>query len=129
MWELPRVHQQSVDVYAASWNSAIDALDPTDYPYLHALRSDLITAAFTTSSNMGSVSSWSRCAHRPGEATPAPCDKHTSPADVVQRVQPLVQLHHPSSRLRVGPEVVRLSRSQDPGPTRMRPQMPHPGAA
>ena len=45
MWELPRVHQQSVDAYQASWNGAIDALDSRDYPHLHALRPDLITAA------------------------------------------------------------------------------------
>jgi hypothetical protein len=45
MKALPRVHQQSPDAYAASWNSAIDALDPREYPYLHALRPDLISAA------------------------------------------------------------------------------------
>lgn len=45
MWELPRVLQQSVDAYVASWNSAIDALSPGDYPYLHALRADLVSAA------------------------------------------------------------------------------------
>jgi AcrR family transcriptional regulator len=45
MWELPRVHQQPADAYAASWNSAIDALDPGDYPHLHALRPNLISAA------------------------------------------------------------------------------------
>jgi hypothetical protein len=45
MWELPRVHQQPADAYASSWNSAIDALNPSEYPHLHALRSDLISAA------------------------------------------------------------------------------------
>jgi TetR/AcrR family tetracycline transcriptional repressor len=45
MWELPRVHQQPADAYVSSWNSAIDALDPRDYPYLHALRRDLTSAA------------------------------------------------------------------------------------
>jgi TetR/AcrR family transcriptional regulator, tetracycline repressor protein len=45
MWELPRVHQQPADAYAASWNSAIDALNPGDYPHLHALRPNLISAA------------------------------------------------------------------------------------
>jgi TetR/AcrR family tetracycline transcriptional repressor len=45
MWELPRVHQQPADAYASSWNSAIDALDPSEYPHLHALRSDLTSAA------------------------------------------------------------------------------------
>lgn len=45
LWELPRVHQQPAAAYAAAWNSALDALDPNDYPQLNALRSDLITAA------------------------------------------------------------------------------------
>ena len=45
MWELPRVHQQSADAYVSSWNSAIDALDPRDYPHLHALRADLTSVA------------------------------------------------------------------------------------
>ena len=45
MWELPRVHQQPADAYASSWNSAIDALNPSEYPHLHALRSNLISAA------------------------------------------------------------------------------------
>lgn len=45
MWELPRVHQQPADAYVSSWNSAIDALNSSDYPHLHALRSDLISAA------------------------------------------------------------------------------------
>jgi TetR/AcrR family tetracycline transcriptional repressor len=45
MWELPRVHQQPAAAYAASWSHAIDALSPGDYPYLHALRADLISAA------------------------------------------------------------------------------------
>jgi TetR/AcrR family tetracycline transcriptional repressor len=45
MWELPRVHQQSADAYVSSWNRAIDSLDPSDYPHLHALRPDLVSAA------------------------------------------------------------------------------------
>jgi AcrR family transcriptional regulator len=45
MWELPRVHQQPADAYASSWNSAIDALNPSDYPHLQALRPELISAA------------------------------------------------------------------------------------
>jgi len=45
MWELPRVHQQPADAYVLAWTSAIDTLDPTDYPHLHALRSDLKTVA------------------------------------------------------------------------------------
>lgn len=45
MWELPRVHQQPAAAYAASWSRAIDALSPGDYPHLHALRADLISAA------------------------------------------------------------------------------------
>ncbi|WP_433380217.1 TetR/AcrR family transcriptional regulator [Actinoplanes sp. CA-142083] len=45
MWELPRVHQQPEEAYVSSWHAAIDALDPTDYPHLHALRPELASAA------------------------------------------------------------------------------------
>ena len=45
MWELPRVHQQPADAYVSSWNRAIDALDPSDFPHLHALRPELVSAA------------------------------------------------------------------------------------
>jgi TetR/AcrR family transcriptional regulator, tetracycline repressor protein len=45
IWELPRVHQQPAATYAASWNDAIDALDPSGYPRLHALRRTLTTSA------------------------------------------------------------------------------------
>ncbi len=45
IWELPRVHQQPEEAYVSSWNKAIDALDPSDYPHLHALRPDLPSAA------------------------------------------------------------------------------------
>jgi AcrR family transcriptional regulator len=45
IWELPRVHQQPADAYAAAWNESIDALDPADHPRLHALRGALMTTA------------------------------------------------------------------------------------
>jgi TetR/AcrR family transcriptional regulator, tetracycline repressor protein len=45
VWELPRVHRQSADAYVSSWNRAVDALDPSDYPHLHALRPQLASAA------------------------------------------------------------------------------------
>jgi AcrR family transcriptional regulator len=45
IWELPRVHQQPAETYAAAWNHSIDALDPADYPHLHALRPTLVTTA------------------------------------------------------------------------------------
>jgi TetR/AcrR family transcriptional regulator, tetracycline repressor protein len=45
IWELPRAHQQPAEAYAAAWNHSIDALDPTDYPHLHALRPTLVTTA------------------------------------------------------------------------------------
>jgi AcrR family transcriptional regulator len=45
IWELPRVHQQPAEAYAAAWNRSIDALDPTDHPHLHALRPTLVTTA------------------------------------------------------------------------------------
>ena len=44
IWELPRVHQQPAEL-RGRWNRAIDALDPSDYPHLHALRPHLATAA------------------------------------------------------------------------------------
>jgi len=45
VWELPRVHQQPAETYAAAWNDAIDHLDPATYPSLHALRPQLSTTA------------------------------------------------------------------------------------
>jgi TetR/AcrR family transcriptional regulator, tetracycline repressor protein len=45
IWELPRMHQQPADAYAAAWNESIDALDPAAYPRLHALRGVLKTTA------------------------------------------------------------------------------------
>lgn len=45
VWELPRVHQQPAVAYTAAWNDALDQLDPTDYPSLHALRRQLGTTA------------------------------------------------------------------------------------
>lgn len=45
LWELPRVHQQPAATYAAAWNESIDALEPADYPHLHALRTVLVTTA------------------------------------------------------------------------------------
>jgi TetR/AcrR family tetracycline transcriptional repressor len=45
IWELPRVHQQPAEAYAAAWNRSIDALDPAMYPRLHALRPTLVTTA------------------------------------------------------------------------------------
>lgn len=45
IWELPRVHQQPAATYAAAWNDAIDALEPTAYARLHALREALTTTA------------------------------------------------------------------------------------
>ncbi|MFC7275958.1 TetR/AcrR family transcriptional regulator [Paractinoplanes rhizophilus] len=45
LWELPRVRRQPEEAYVSSWHSAIDALDPGDYPDLHALRRELATAA------------------------------------------------------------------------------------
>ncbi len=45
IWELPRVHAQPAEAYEAAWNAAIDALDPHDYPRLHALRRTLTTTA------------------------------------------------------------------------------------
>jgi len=45
MWELPRVHRQPADAYVCSWNRAIGALDPGDFPHLHALRPELVSAA------------------------------------------------------------------------------------
>lgn len=45
LWELPRVHLQPADTYAAAWNESIDGLEPADYPHLHALRADLATTA------------------------------------------------------------------------------------
>jgi len=45
IWELPRVHQQPAETYAAAWNHSIDRLDPADYPHLHALRPTLATTA------------------------------------------------------------------------------------
>ena len=45
IWELPRVHQQPAEIYTAAWNDSVDALDPTAYPHLHALRPALTTTA------------------------------------------------------------------------------------
>lgn len=45
VWELPRVHQQPAAAYTAAWNDAIDDLDATAYPNLHALRRQLTTVA------------------------------------------------------------------------------------
>lgn len=45
VWELPRVHQQPPEAYAAAWNDALDRLDRTAYPSLHALRQPLATTA------------------------------------------------------------------------------------
>lgn len=45
VWELPRVHEQPAETYAAAWNDALDRLDPADYPSLHALRPQLTTVA------------------------------------------------------------------------------------
>ena len=45
IWELPRVHQQPAEAYTRAWNDAIDDLDPTTYPRLHALRRSLTTTA------------------------------------------------------------------------------------
>ena len=45
IWELPRVHEQSEDVYIDSWNAAIDRLDADSYPTMHALREALTSAA------------------------------------------------------------------------------------
>jgi AcrR family transcriptional regulator len=45
VWELPRVHLQPAAAYTAAWNDALDRLDPTDYPTLHALREQLTTTA------------------------------------------------------------------------------------
>jgi AcrR family transcriptional regulator len=44
-WELPRVHQQPAEAYAAAWNDALDHLDRSTYPTLHALRRQLTTVA------------------------------------------------------------------------------------
>jgi TetR/AcrR family transcriptional regulator, tetracycline repressor protein len=44
-WELPRVHQQPAAAYTAAWNDALDHLDPSAYPNLHALRRQLTTVA------------------------------------------------------------------------------------
>jgi TetR/AcrR family tetracycline transcriptional repressor len=44
-WELPRVHQQPAAAYTAAWNDALDHLDPSAYPNLHALRQQLTTVA------------------------------------------------------------------------------------
>ncbi len=44
-WELPRVHQQPAAAYTAAWNDALDRLDPSAYPNLHALRPQLTTVA------------------------------------------------------------------------------------
>jgi TetR/AcrR family tetracycline transcriptional repressor len=45
IWELPRVHLQPGWAYTDAWNAGIDALDPADYPNLHALRQTLTTSA------------------------------------------------------------------------------------
>jgi AcrR family transcriptional regulator len=45
MWELPRVHLQPPDAYAAAWNQALDGLDPAASPNLVALRDGLVTSA------------------------------------------------------------------------------------
>jgi AcrR family transcriptional regulator len=45
IWELPRVHLQPVAAYTAAWNTAIDTLDPDEYPRLHELRRTLTTTA------------------------------------------------------------------------------------
>lgn len=45
IWELPRVHQQPAASYTATWNNALDQLDPSSYPNLHALREQLTTTA------------------------------------------------------------------------------------
>ena len=45
IWELPRTHQQPASAYTATWNDAIDTLDPQRYPHLHALRQPLTTTA------------------------------------------------------------------------------------
>jgi AcrR family transcriptional regulator len=45
IWELPRVHQQPAASYTAAWNAALDQLDPSSYPNLHALRQELTTTA------------------------------------------------------------------------------------
>jgi AcrR family transcriptional regulator len=47
LWELPRVHQQPATSYIDSWNAAIDQLDKSSYPTMHALREQLTTAAST----------------------------------------------------------------------------------
>jgi AcrR family transcriptional regulator len=45
IWELPRVHHQPVAAYTAAWDTAIDTLDPDEYPRLHELRRTLTTTA------------------------------------------------------------------------------------
>ncbi len=45
VWELPRVHHQPAAAYAAAWSEALDRLDPSDYPNLHALRHQLNSTA------------------------------------------------------------------------------------
>jgi AcrR family transcriptional regulator len=45
VWELPRVQRRPAEAYAAAWNDAVDQLDPTAYPNLHALRRELTTTA------------------------------------------------------------------------------------
>ena len=45
VWELPRVHLQPAAAYTAAWNDALDRLDRSDYPNLHALRRQLTTTA------------------------------------------------------------------------------------
>jgi TetR/AcrR family tetracycline transcriptional repressor len=45
IWELPRVHQQPATSYTATWNNALDELDPDAYPNLHALHELLTTVA------------------------------------------------------------------------------------
>jgi TetR/AcrR family tetracycline transcriptional repressor len=44
-WELPRVHEQPPDAYAAAWDDQLNRLDPEDYPNLLALRDQLVTSA------------------------------------------------------------------------------------
>jgi AcrR family transcriptional regulator len=74
MWELPRVHLQPAEAYVSSWNSAIDALDPSDYPHLHASRTDLASAASADQFEYGlgllveSLRTRAAAGHRPDSA-------------------------------------------------------------
>ena len=92
MWELPRVHQQPVT--STPPRGTAPSMLSTRASIRICTRCALTcSAASDDQFEYGLSLLVESLRSRAGEAASSPtCDKHTSPADVVQRVQPLVQL-------------------------------------